>query len=331
VRWELRPRTFLRSSEFLWQEGHTAHATFEDAAAYARQIAHDVYEDFMVNVLALPVLVGRKTTRERFPGAVNTITCEAMMGDGKALQNGTSHELGQNFAKAFGIGYLDDGGQQQTAWTTSWGVSTRMVGGLIMGHGDDRGLRVPPRLAPIQVVVLAVRDDAGVVDRCRSLAAELVDAGIKVELDLRTDLGFGRRATDWELKGIPVRLELGPRDLDEDSVTLTRRISGTKGAVPLAGAVAAVHAALDEQQVELLDGARTRRDARTVEATSVGEVVEAANTGFARIGWDALGREDGEETLAQSSISVRCLLRPDGTLPEGDDEPDLVAVCAKAY
>jgi prolyl-tRNA synthetase len=331
VRWELRPRIFLRSSEFLWQEGHTAHATFDEAAAYARQIAHDVYEDFMVNVLALPVHVGRKTARERFPGAVNTITCEAMMGDGKALQNGTSHELGQNFANVFGINFLDDTGVQQTAWTTSWGASTRMVGGLIMGHGDDSGLRVPPRLAPIEVVVLAVRDELGVVERCQSLAAELGEAGVKVFLDVRTELGFGRRATDWELKGIPVRLELGPRDLDEDNVTLARRISSTKGSVPLSGIVASVRAALDEQQAELLADALERRESRTVEATSIEEVIEAASTGFARIGWDQVGREAGEAVLAESSISVRCLLRADGSLPERDDEGDLVAICAKAY
>ena len=183
VRWELRPRVFLRTSEFLWQEGHTAHATEVDAATYARRILHEVYEDFMVNVLALPVVVGCKTPAERFAGATNTMTCEAMMGDGKALQMGTSHELGQNFAKAFDITYLDDTGTLQMAWTTSWGVSTRMVGGLIMGHGDDAGLRLPPRLAPVQVVVMAVRDDAEVVGACRQLAEDLRAAGVRDELD----------------------------------------------------------------------------------------------------------------------------------------------------
>src|SRR4029450_13741622 len=159
VRWELRPRIFLRTTEFLWQEGHTAHATREDAEAYAVRILHDVYEDFMVNVLAIPVLVGRKTAGERFAGAINTLTWEAMMRDGKALQMGTSHELGQNFAKAFDISYLEEASQQQHAWTTSWGVPPRMIGGLIMCHGDDAGLRVPPAIAPIQAVVLLVRDE----------------------------------------------------------------------------------------------------------------------------------------------------------------------------
>src|SRR4051812_14812787 len=212
VRWELRPRLFLRTSEFLWQEGHTAHANQADARAYATRIHHEVYEDFMVNVLAMPVVVGMKTARERFAGADNTLTLEGMMGDGKALQMATSHELGQNFARAFGMEFLDDTGAQQTAWTTSWGSSTRMVGGLIMAHGDDDGLRVPPRLAPVQVVVLAVRDEGEVVERCAELADELRGAGVRVQLDAKADVSMGRRATDWELKGVPVRLEVGPRD-----------------------------------------------------------------------------------------------------------------------
>lgn len=331
VRWELRPRIFLRTSEFLWQEGHTAHTTQFDAAAYAKQIAYDVYADFMVNVLALPVIVGRKTSKERFPGAINTITCEAMMGDGKALQNGTSHELGQNFARVFGIEFLDDTGQQQTAWTTSWGVSTRMVGGLIMGHGDDSGLKVPPRLAPIQCVVLAVRDDAAVIERCGALATELRDAGVRVELDTRVEVSMGRRATDWELKGVPLRLELGPRDLAEDAVTLVRRISGTKTPTPLGGIADAVLKALDHEQEVLLDQATQRRDERTSDCASYDDVLEAAKTGWARISWDALGRDDGERKLAENTITVRCLNRPDGSLPDSEAEPDLVAICARAY
>ncbi|MEZ5180117.1 MAG: aminoacyl--tRNA ligase-related protein [Acidimicrobiales bacterium] len=170
VRWEMRTRIFLRTSEFLWQEGHTAHATEEDAREYALKIHLDVYRDFMVNVLAVPVWVGRKTKQERFAGATNTLACEAMMRDGKALQMGTSHELGQNFARAFDITYQDAAGAQQMAWTTSWGVSTRMMGGLIMCHGDDAGLRVPPRLASVQVVVLVIRDEDGAGE-----AARLVD------------------------------------------------------------------------------------------------------------------------------------------------------------
>src|SRR4051812_6802349 len=256
VRWELRPRLFLRTSEFLWQEGHTAHATQADARAYTVRILREVYEDFMVNVLAMPVVVGLKTARERFAGADQTFTCEAMMGDGKALQMGTSHDLGQNFARAFGIEYLDDAGAQQTAWTTSWGVSTRMVGGLIMAHGDDDGLRVPPRLAPIQVVVLAVRDEGDVVARCGTLGDELRAAGLRVQVDARADVSMGRRATDWELKGVPIRLEVGPRDLAEGVATLARRIvtdDERKTPVALEGIARAVSDVLDRQQSALLD------------------------------------------------------------------------------
>jgi prolyl-tRNA synthetase len=238
VRWELRPRVFLRTSEFLWQEGHTAHASFEDARDYARRILHEVYEDVMVNVLAMPMVVGRKTARERFAGAINTLTLEGMMGDGKALQMGTSHELGQNFARVFDIDFLDSAGQRQIAWTTSWGSSTRMVGGLIMAHGDDAGLRVPPVLAPIQAVVLAVKEETA--DRAAAIAAELRAAGVRVEADLRTDTPFGRRAVDWELKGVPVRVELGPRDVADGNAVLVRRIAGSKQPVPLSGIAAAV-------------------------------------------------------------------------------------------
>jgi prolyl-tRNA synthetase len=210
VRWELRPRLFLRTTEFLWQEGHTAHASREDAAAYATRILQDVYRAFMVDVLAMPVLVGWKTPAERFAGAINTMTCEAMMRDGKALQMGTSHELGQNFAKVFDITYLDADGATQYCWTTSWGSTTRMIGGLIMVHGDDAGIVVPPRLAPIQAVVLLVKDDGGAGERAAALAAEVADAGVRVRLDDKVATSFGRRATDWELKGVPVRSRSAP-------------------------------------------------------------------------------------------------------------------------
>jgi len=330
VRWELRPRLFLRTSEFLWQEGHTAHATYNDARAYAAHIAHDVYQDMIVNTLAVPLVVGRKTKRERFAGAINTTALEAMMIDGKALQMGTSHELGQNFAKAFDIQYLDASGTQQHAWTTSWGVSTRMVGGLIMAHGDDRGLRLPPRLAPIQVVVMAVRDDADVLARCAALADELRAAGLRVHLDDKVEVSAGRRATDWELKGVPVRLELGPRDLADGVVTLVDRISGEKGPVALAGIAVATAAALDASQQALYDGAAARLAAATVDVSTLEEAREASLTGFARVPWSVIGA-DGEAQLATSAVSIRCLVRADGSLPLSDDEPDLIAVTARSY
>src|SRR3954471_268999 len=240
VRWELRPRLFLRTTEFLWQEGHTAHASEKDASTYARRIHLDVYRDFLQNELAIPVLVGVKRARERFAGATNTMTCEAMMGDGKALQMATSHELGQNFANAFDIGFTDSAGQRQTCWTTSWGASTRMVGGLIMAHGDDAGLRLPPRVAPVQVVVIAVKDDHDITTAAAALVDDLVRAGIRARGDVRTAQGFGRRATEWELKGVPLRVEVGPRDLEAGSVTLVRRDRGDKTSLPLAALASTV-------------------------------------------------------------------------------------------
>jgi len=281
-------------------------------------------------VLAIPVVVGRKTRRERFAGATNTMTLEGMTGDGKALQMGTSHELGQNFARAFGIQYLDESGTQQLAWTTSWGVSTRMVGGLIMTHGDDAGLRIPPRLAPVQCVVLAVRDEQGVVERCRQLVAALADAGVRARLDDKVGTSLGRRATDWELKGVPVRLELGPRDLADDSATILRRITGGKQAVALGDAVAEVVAALESQQAELLAQARAERERRTADVATIDEAVEAAATGWARIPWAALG-DEGEATLAQHAVTVRCLLAADGSVPADDTSADVVAVVARSY
>jgi prolyl-tRNA synthetase len=329
VRWELRPRVFLRTTEFLWQEGHTAHATREDAAAYARRILHEAYADFMVGELAVPVLLGVKTARERFAGAINTMTLEAMMGDGRALQMGTSHELGQNFARAFEIDYLDAGDELQHCWTTSWGTSTRMVGGMIMCHGDDFGLRVPPRLAHIQAVVLVVRDEDGVADEARRIAAGLEDAGVRARVDANTATGFGRRATDWELKGVPVRVEIGPRDLAEGVVTLVRRDRRTKETVPAAGVAAAVADLLEEIQAGLLAEAIADRDARTSRVTTLDDAIEAGRSGFARIPWNALG-DDGEAVLAEQGITVRLLQRPDGGVPDDLDGP-LEAVVARAY
>ncbi|UDY36855.1 proline--tRNA ligase [Dermatobacter hominis] len=331
VRWELRPRTFLRTSEFLWQEGHTAHATEDDARDYARYILSDVYKDFMVEVLAIPVITGVKIPEERFAGATNTLTCEAMMGDGKALQMGTSHELGQNFARAFDIDYLDESGTQQLCWTTSWGTSTRMMGGLIMAHGDDDGLRVPPRLAAVQAVVLVVRDeDGGVADAARDLIGQLTAAGVRAKLDDRVSTPFGRRATDWELKGVPVRIEVGPRDLAEGQVVVVRRDQPGKVPVPIAELPTRVPELLTSIQQDLHDQALALRESRTVDVATVAEAVEAAATGFARIPWAALA-DGGVATLAADAVTVRCLVTADGGVPRSVDDPDLVAVVARAY
>jgi prolyl-tRNA synthetase len=329
VRWELRPRIFLRTTEFLWQEGHTAHATREDAAAYAEHILRHVYADFMVNVLAIPVLQGRKTPSERFAGAINTLTCEAMMKDGKALQMGTSHELGQNFAKAFDIEYLDAGGVQQYCWTTSWGSSTRMVGGLIMTHGDDDGLVVPPRLAATQAVVLLVKDAGDAAAQAEKLAADL-GTSVRTRLDDKVSHSFGRRATDWELKGVPVRVEVGPRDLAEGLATVVRRDTGEKQQVAIGQVKARVEQLLDAIQGDMLASAVERRDANTAEASTLDEAVEAARTGFALLPYD-LVRGEGEDRLAADSVTVRCVQRADGSLPASDDEPDLVAYVGRSY
>ena len=330
VRWEMRPRLLLRTSEFLWQEGHTAHATEADAAAYARRILHEVYEDFMVRVLAMPVVVGRKTVRERFAGATATMCLEGMMGDAKALQMGTSHELGQNFARAFDIDFLDAQGERRLAWTTSWGTSTRMLGGLIMAHGDDDGLRVPPRLAALQALVMVVKDGEGVAPAAAQLVQDLAAAGVRVELDDRVDTPFGRRAVDAELKGVPVRVEVGPRDLAEGQVMLVRRVPGTKTPTPLAQVAAAVTQAIADDHQALYDEALARREKLTVDVEGVEEAAEAAATGWARIPWDRLGVE-GETRLAARGVTVRCLVRPDGGVPDSDHEPGAVAVVARAY
>lgn len=331
VRWELRPRVFLRTSEFLWQEGHTAHATRDDAADYARRILTDVYRDFMVEVLAIPVFTGAKTPDERFAGAVNTLTCEAMMGDGKALQMGTSHELGQNFARAFEMDYLDDNGDQQLCWTTSWGVSTRMMGGLIMAHGDDAGLRVPPRLAAVQAVVLVVRDEDGAVTAAaRRIVEDLAAAGVRARLDDRVATGFGRRATEWELKGVPLRVEVGPRDLAEGKVVVARRDDGTKEPLGVTELAARLPALLERIQADLYATALADRDARTVDVSTVEEAAEAAATGFARIPYATLA-DGGVERLGRDAVTVRCLQTADGGLPADPDEDGLVAIVARSY
>ncbi|GAA1682209.1 proline--tRNA ligase [Fodinicola feengrottensis] len=330
VRWELRPRVFLRTTEFLWQEGHTAHASREDASAYARRILHEAYQDVIAGVLGIPVVVGCKTVKERFAGAINTMTLESMMRDGKALQMGTSHELGQNFARAFGIEYTSDTGSREHAWTTSWGSTTRMVGALVMAHGDDNGMRVPPNLAPVQVLVMVVKAGDGVAEAAEQLVDDLRAAGVRVALDDRVDTAFGRRAVDAELKGVPVRIEVGPRDLADQKVTLVRRIAGSKTPTELTAVVTAAKAALAEDQDVLYSEALERREKSTVDVATVADAAEAAKTGWARIPWSTLGVE-GEAELAKDAVSVRVLTRPDGGVPDGPDEADLTAWVARSY
>jgi prolyl-tRNA synthetase len=330
VRWELRPRVLLRTTEFLWQEGHTAHVDEADAREYARRILHEVYEDFMVSVLAMPVLVGRKTARERFAGATSTYTLEGMMGDGKALQMGTSHELGQNFARVFDIAFSGASGGRELAWTTSWGSSTRMLGGLIMCHGDDNGMRVPPSVAPVQAYLMVVKEGDGVATTAAKLRDELRAAGVRAALDDRVDTAFGRRAVDAELKGYPVRVEIGPRDLAAGNVMLVRRLDGSKTPTPIGEVASAVAAALEADQQALYDAALASRLERTAEVSTVEEAIEAAATGWAKLPWEAVGPH-GEAQANAEGVTVRCLTRADGSVPDSEDEPDLVAYLARAY
>ena len=329
VRWELRPRLFLRSSEFLWQEGHTAHASFEDASAYVKMIHAEVYDDFLKKVMAIPSFLGIKPASERFAGAINSMTAEGMMRDGKALQLATSHELGQNFAKAFDIYFQNEEGQASLCYTTSWGSSTRFVGGLIMAHGDDQGLVLPPRLAPTQAVVIAVRDEADVNEACARVAQDLKAAGVRVQVD-RARGSFGRRVTDWEIKGVPLRVEVGPRDLAQGVVSVVRRDGGEKLAVGLDAVAARSTALLDAMQQELFAAALKFRDDATHDVATVAQAKEAAQEGFARLPWAVVDGE-GEATLKNDAITVRCLQRADGSMPDSDTEKDLICIVAKSY
>ena len=329
VRWELRTRLFIRSSEFLWQEGHTAHATRGDAHAYALRILDEVYADAMEQELAIPVYRGRKTEREKFAGAEASWSCEGVMRDGKALQMGTSHELGQNFARAFGIQFSDRDGQLRHVWQTSWGASTRLLGAMIMVHGDDHGLRVPPRLAPIQVVVVVARGGEGVIEASTAVVDELERAGVRVELDDRVDVSLGRRIIDHELRGVPVRVELGPRDVAADQAVLARRARLEKETVPLR-ALAELPRMLVDDQTELLAQATVLKDERTRSARSIDEARELAGDGLARVPWRDFGI-DGEDRLAKAGVSVRCLLREDGEPVDDPDADGVDALVARAY
>ncbi|MEN3317875.1 MAG: prolyl-tRNA synthetase [Mycobacterium sp.] len=331
VRWELRPRIFLRTTEFLWQEGHTAHATEADARQYARRILHGVYQEFMRNVLAMPVIVGRKTAKERFAGAENTMTCEGIMRDGKALQMATSHELGQRFSRAFNISYSSADGASELCWTTSWGASTRMLGGLIMCHGDDFGLVLPPALAPVQVVVVVVKDtDGEVVRTAAALVEELKTRGVRVRLDDNVAQAFGWRATDWDLQGVPIRVEVGPRDLAENAALLYRRDTRDKDKVSLDNVVDEVQQLTGRIQMDMFETAMQRRDAIISDCATIEEARDVAQTGVARLPWEVIGTA-GEEDLATSGLTVRCLQLSDGSLPETEHDAGALAYVARAY
>jgi len=286
VRWEKRTKPFLRTMEFYWQEGHTAHATHEDSQAEVMRML-DVYEQHALTECAIPVIKGRKSISERFAGANNTYSIEAMMGDRKALQSGTSHDLGQNFAKAFDIKFLDRDNTEKLCWTTSWGLSWRMLGAVIMVHGDDQGLRLPPRIAPIQVAIVPIyRNDAEksvVMETAARVFKTLKDAGLRVKLDDREETP-GFKFNDWEMRGVPARVEIGPKDVANHSVALARRdVPGKPGKafVPQDGLPERVIALLDEIQAGLLKQATAFRDANIREVNTYDELKAAVEDGFA--------------------------------------------------
>ncbi len=320
VRWEMRTKIFLRTLEFYWQEGHTAHASAEEAQERTMQML-EVYRDFAVNEAAVPVIAGEKSAQERFAGAERTFTIEAMMGDRRALQSGTSHNLGQNFARAFDIQYLDASNSLQHCWTTSWGLSTRFIGAIIMTHGDDAGLVMPPRLAPIQTVIVPIyrQDDerSAVLEAVGQITAELTAAGIRVKVDDRDNLTPGYKFNDWELRGVPTRIELGPRDLAKGSVALARRdVPGREGKafVSREGLAARVTALLEEIHGAMLDRAAAFRDAHTHDVTDVGAFREVVQDGFARVWW-AGDDVDEQRIKEETKATLRCfpLEQPGGT------------------
>ena len=285
MRWEKATRPFLRTSEFLWQEGHTIHATAEEAEEETLRML-EVYREVAEKVLALPVYVGRKSDKEKFAGARATYSMEAMMQDGKALQAGTSHNFGTNFAEAYDIQYQSKEGKLEYVHETSWGVSTRLIGAIIMTHGDERGLRLPPKVAPIQAVILPIAaHKGGVMEKCEALRDGLKKAGIRVKLDTRDTVSAGFKFNDWELKGVPLRLEVGPRDLENGVVTVFRRDTLEKFTVPLDGIEEKVRELLDVVQKTLYEQAKAFRDERTCEVHNMDELGKAVENGFARAMW----------------------------------------------
>ena len=312
VRWELRTKLFLRTLEFFWQEGHTAHATFEEAEAETRQML-DIYTDFAINEAAVPVIPGRKSSTERFAGADQTYSIEAMMGDGKALQSGTSHNLGQNFAKAFDIRYLDNQGKQQHCWTTSWGLSTRFIGAIIMVHGDDQGLILPPRLAPFQVVIVPIfktdEEKAAVMEVAQKVRAELVASDLRVKLDEREGLTPGFRFNDWEMRGVPLRIEIGPKDVAKGTVAMARRDRpGREGKsfVSQDGLAKVAQEMLVTIQTALYERALAFRQSLTQEPKDYAEFKAAIEQGFALSFWCGSGNCE-EQIKAETKATTRCI------------------------
>jgi len=350
VRWEMRTRLFLRTLEFLWQEGHTAHAAEAEAETEARLIL-GLYREFMEGWIAMPVITGQKTESEKFAGALRTYSCEAMMQDNRALQAGTSHNLGQNFAKAFELQFQAENGEQAFAWNTSWGVSTRMVGGLVMTHSDDNGLVCPPRLAPIEVVIVPIwksdEERARVVEAAHQVRAELTEwtgrgatDRLRVTVDDREGVKPGAKYYEWEMRGVPLRLEIGPKDLEKGSVFSARRDTRAKAALPMAGLPASVAALLETIQGDLLAAAKARREAnshRNVTSYAQFKEIMEGPGGFVYAGWNgdpAIEAKVKEETKATIRVipdpEFRSAEAPRTCLVTGDPAKHEV-IWAKAY
>ncbi|MDE6341401.1 MAG: proline--tRNA ligase [Muribaculaceae bacterium] len=326
MRWEMRTRMFLRTAEFLWQEGHTAHATREEAEAEARKML-EVYADFAENYMAVPVIKGVKSPNERFAGAVDTFTIEAMMQDGKALQSGTSHFLGQNFAKAFDVTYINKENKPEYVWATSWGVSTRLMGALIMTHSDDNGLVLPPHLAPIQVVIVPIYKDAEglakISERVDGIVRNLRARGISVKYDDADNKRPGFKFADYEVKGVPVRLAIGARDLENGTVEVMRRDTLEKETLPLDGIEQTVADLLEDIQKNLLEKARKYRAEMTTTADTYEEFKEKIEKGgFILAHWD--GTPETEEKIKEETkATIRCIPF------EGDTTPGVCMVTGK--
>ncbi len=326
VRWEMRTRLFLRTMEFLWQEGHTAHATHDEAEAETRRML-GVYREFMEGYMAMPVITGQKTDSEKFAGALRTYACEALMQDNKALQAGTSHNLGQNFAKAFDLMFQSEAGQQEFAWNTSWGVSTRMIGGLVMTHGDDAGLQLPPKLTPIQMVIVPIwkTDDErdATIQAAKRIADDLGSfkrpdhERIRCHVDDRVGIKPGAKYYHWELRGIPLRMEIGPRDLAQESGMLVRRDTREKRPIAMAALREALPVILDQIQAEMLAAARARLEANSIREPmsyeKFKEIMEGPGA-FVYAGWNgdpAVEARVKEETKA----TIRCIPDPEFRSP----------------